>query len=118
MDDSLNLSENGNTHNYIGKTRVSPTTVRWFGVSPRADLAGRPTLEISNDQTNAGIARSTMALKIPVYNSDKKAYDSFVRVSATATQPASEPVATRGALLQMLGDVITTFGDEIVAGSV
>lgn len=116
MLDTYTLSD-GSTNTVFGSKSKNSNSVTYYAPSARADLAGRPTLQVSHDVTNGGIARSTVTLRVPIYNEDKKTYDAFTRVNLTATQPASNPIADRQKLMAQLSDLITEAAADLVNGS-
>lgn len=118
MDDTYTLNDGTADRVYSGKSRTNGSSAIWFAPSARADLAGRPSLTVTNDVTNAGIARATITFRDPVYNEDKGAYDAFERVNIVATQPTKNPILSREKLLRRAASLLTQAADDISTGNV
>lgn len=113
MDDTITLTGSTGDTVFSSKTR-NGSAVKWFAPSAAADLAGRPTLVISNDITKAGIARATATLTKPLLDTVSGQYKQFVRANVTVTQPANLGVSEPENIVAMLADALATYGSDIV----
>lgn len=118
MDDTYTLNDGTADRVYSGKSRTSGSSAIWMAPSARADLAGRPSLTVTNDVTNAGIARLTITFRDPIYNSVKETYDAFERVNIVATQPTKNPILDREKSLRRAAALLVAAADDLSTGNV
>jgi len=68
-------------------------SVVYYADSPQGDLLGRPSLTFTSEVTKAGIARTLMSIKMPVYNAALGKYDGFIKHDEVLNRALSAPTA-------------------------
>lgn len=115
LPDSLTLNDGTVNEVYSNKVRNGNQVV-YFAPSPQGDIAGRPTLTISQEMTKAGIAKATVVLTRPVYDAVFSKYVGFLKNTIGSTQNGKETVDGRNKELKKLSVFTGTYSDELAYG--
>lgn len=115
LPDSITLTGNSVNTTYENKTRLG-NVVTYYADSANGDLAGRPTLIISQEMTKAGIAKGTVSLVTPVLNALTGKYDSFLKNTFTSTQSGLKAIDDRVTQVGQMKHLLELHGSDLAAG--
>lgn len=115
LPDSITLNDGTVNEVYSNKIRNGSQVV-YYAPSPQGDLAGRPTLTVTQEVTKAGIAKANVVLIRPVLNAATGKYDRFLKNNISSTQSGTDSVTVRDKELKKLSVFTGTYSDEIAAG--
>lgn len=115
LPDSITLN-NGTVDEVYGNKVRNGSSVTYYAISPQGDIAGRPTLTISQETTKAGIAKATVTLLRPVYDVTFSKYVGFLKNSISSTQAGNQTIQGRFGELKKLSQFTGLLSDELAAG--
>lgn len=84
------------------------SSVQYYAPSPQGDLLGRPSLTFSNETTKAGIARTLVSIKVPIYNGTSAKYDGFYKTDLVINRALTAPTAAQEGIIESMGEVLYT----------
>lgn len=115
LPDTIALSDGTDTITYANKVREGNQS-RYYATSPQGDIAGRPTLIVTQEVTKGGIARSTAVFSTPVFDSGTGKYTRFVKTNVGGTAATLEATSVREKQLNLAKSFLTAHADELAKG--
>lgn len=115
LPDTITLND-GTTNEVYGSKVRNGSVVTYYAPSPQGDIAGRPTLVISQEITKAGIAKATVNLVRPVFDTSLGKYTGFLKNSISSTQNGIQSILGRTGELKKLSQFSGTLADELANG--
>jgi hypothetical protein len=82
------------------------SSVVYYAPSPQSDLLGRPSLTVSHETTKAGIVRTLVSLKEPVYNATLQKYDGFLKTDLVMNRAATAPTSAQTSIVEAFADLL------------
>jgi hypothetical protein len=102
------------THNVVfGTLQQTGNQATYVAPSDQSDITGRPVLRFSNEESNKGIVRSLMQIRLPHYNSATSKYDGEYTANLTVTRPAGLPIVGAQQVLEIIAELIVANSFEI-----